>query len=236
MTRRKVVSIMQPTYLPWIGWFDLMDQADQFVLLDDVQFERHSWQHRNRIKTQNGELMLTIPVRRSGLATTIANAQISDPSALRKHRAAIMQSYARSRAIEDHRKTLDAIYDQVQPRLVDFLQPAIEWLRDALAITTPLITASELGVSGTKDERVRAICDALDATEYLATPGSEAYMKAGTAFDDGAIAVRYHTYSPAPYPQLHGDYISHLAALDVVLNAGEDARTVMLAGRGRATQ
>src|SRR3954471_6587239 len=92
----RTVAIMQPTYLPWLGLFDLMDQVDELVLLDSVQFERHSWQHRNRIRGANGEILLTVPVRNTGLATTIDKAQIADRRAVAKHLVTIRQSYIKA--------------------------------------------------------------------------------------------------------------------------------------------
>lgn len=228
---RRTVAIMQPTYLPWLGWFDLMDQADVFVMLDDVQFERHSWQHRNRIKGSQGEIMLTVPVRRTGLATTILEAQVSDTEAVRRHLTTILQCYARAAGLAPARDELEGLYASPDTTLVNVLMPLIRWLASQLAIDTPVLRSSELGVAGRKDELVRAICDSVGATRYLATAGSADYMAAGNAFDDGRIEVSYHNYQPATYSQLHGAFIPRLSALDAVLNLGREARGAMIAGR-----
>src|SRR4051812_37246521 len=128
----RTVAIMQPTYLPWLGLFDLMDQADELVLLDSVQFERHSWQHRNRIRGPAGEILLTVPVRNTGLATTIAEAQIADGRAVAKHLVTIGHAYAKSA----HRHLLDGLAPLYAPTdsLVEFLVPILEWLRAQLGV------------------------------------------------------------------------------------------------------
>ena len=226
----RTVAIMQPTYLPWLGLFDLMDQADEFVVLDTVQFERHSWQHRNRIRGAAGEIMLTVPVRNTGLATTIADAQIADARAVTKHHQTIRQAYAKA----VHRDLVDDIGPLFQPSgdtLVELLLPLIEWLREHLGVTTPMVRSSTLDVSGARDHLVRSICEARGATSYLATAGSRGYMSEGNAFDDSPITVRYHQYVCEPYPQLYRPFIPSLAALDAALVLGPDARDAMLAGR-----
>jgi hypothetical protein len=229
------VAIMQPTYLPWLGWFDLMDQADVFVVLDSVQFERHSWQHRNRIKSANGEVMLSVPVKRTGLDTTIRDAELSDPGAVRRHLLTIKGSYARAGHLEPAIGALERLYEEPGPLLCDLLLPIIVWCREVLRIETPVVRSGELDVEGKKDHLVRSICDAVGATRYLATAGSAEYMAAGDAFDDGLVDVTYHDYEPVPYRQLHGDFVPRLAALDAILNVGGDARQVMIDGRrGRA--
>lgn len=227
----RTVGVMQPTYLPWLGWFDLMDQVDVFVLLDSVQFERHSWQHRNRIKGGQGEIMLTVPVKRTGLTTTLAEAEISEPKAVRRHLSTIAQSYARAPHLAAARDRLEELYAAPGPSLLHVSLPLIDWLRAELGIETPVVRSSTLDISGHKDHLVRSICDAVGATCYLATAGSAGYMSQGDAFDDGAIEVRYHDYEPMPYPQLHGPFLPRLSALDAALNLGPAARETMISGR-----
>lgn len=231
MSSTKTVAIMQPTYLPWLGYFDLMDQVDEFVLLDCVQFERNSWQHRNRVKGPRGEVMLSIPVRRTGLATRLDVAEIADAGYARRHRCTIEQAYARSPHFDGVREAVRGLFAEESGRLVTRLLAWIGWLREQLGIGTPIVLASTLEVHGARDVLVRSICDARGATDYLATPGSRAYMEAGTAFADGGVTVRYHGYEPVPYSQPHGPFLPYLSSLDAVLNCGHRARDTMLAGR-----
>lgn len=230
-----LIGIAQPTYLPWLGYFDAIDQVDEFVLLDDVQFERHSWQQRNRVKGPQGEVLLVVPVKRTGLETRLCDAEIANIREVAKHRRTVEQAYARA----DHRESvLDAIGPTMADPpllLTDFTVGLIEAVMSLLGITTPLRRSSDLGVSGQKDGLVRSICDALDADAFLAAPGSRSYMEAGSAFADGAVTVRYHDFGCLPYEQLHGPFISHLSAIDAIMCVGQ-ARTcdLMVAGRGQS--
>lgn len=226
---------MQPTYLPWLGYLDMIDRVDEFVVLDTVQFERHSWQHRNRIKTAQGEHMLTVPVERTGLDTVLLDARIADEKAVTKHLRTIEQSYARAQHFAPARADLASFLSSPGRSLADFLVRVIDWLRDRLGITTPMVRASTLEASGRRDELVRSICDAMGATHYLAAPGSRDYMEAGTAFVDGNIEVEYHHFDCRPYPQQHGAFMPYLSSLDAILNLGPGAREVMLAGRRNPT-
>lgn len=231
MTAGKVLGIGQPTYLPWLGYLDLMDRSDEYVILDNVQFVRHSWQQRNRVKGPNGEVMLTVPVRKTGLHTTIGAAEIEHRGALRKHATTIRQAYAKAPHRQPFLDALEPIYADPPAGLLDLNLALLHQLRNAFGITTPLVLASSLDVSGHKDDLVRSICDARLADVYLSAPGSRAYIEAGTAFTDGRVGIRYHRYDCVPYPQLHGPFLPSLSAVDAVLNTGPDARRVLLAGR-----
>src|SRR5207253_2109109 len=159
---------------------------DEMVLLDAVQFERHSWQHRNRIRGAAGEVLLTIPVRNTGLATPIAEAEIADRRAVAKHLVTIRQCYAKS----THRDLLDELgplYEPSSDLLVDLLIPILEWLRERLGVRTPMLRSSTLAAHGSRDQLVRSICEERGATAYLATAGSRGYMTAGGAFDHSTI-------------------------------------------------
>src|SRR5262249_38942007 len=180
--------------------------------------------------------MLSIPVRRTGLATRLDAAEIADPDFARRHLRTIEQAYARSAHLEASHPALVDLYTGVPRWLLAYSRAWIEWLRTRLGVPTPIVLASTLALDGTKDALVRAICEARGATSYLATPGSRAYMESGTAFADGAIAVRYHAYDPAPYRQPHGTFVPYLSALDAVLNCGEKVREILLAGRRPAVE
>lgn len=227
----KCVAINQPTYLPWIGWFDIMDQADEFVLLDSVQFERHSWQHRNRLRDSRGELVLTVPVRQTGLATPICQALVADRRAVVKHFVTMTQTYARAPYGKALLDALEPLYADVPERLVDLNTGLIRRLADLLDIRTPVVKASDLPVGGRKDVLVRSICDVLGADGYLSGVGSRAYLEAGSAFDDGAVRIHYHEYECLPYRQAGAEFVPFMSAVDVLANTGPSARGVMVGGR-----
>jgi hypothetical protein len=228
----KRLGISQPTYLPWLGYFELMDRADEWVVLDTVQLERHSWQHRNRIKGPNGEILLVVPVGRpAGLDTRILEAEVIEPRALRRHLRSIEQAYAKAPHALPLLESLEPVLTSPPALLVDLNVALIEILRAHLMIATPLIRASSLFVAGRRDELVRGICDARGATVYVSAEGSREYLEGGGAFADGAVPIEYQHYVSVEHPQLHGDFMPNLSAVDAIANLGPRARDVMLQGR-----
>ncbi len=227
-----VVAIMQPTYLPWIGYFALMERVETFVFLDDVQFEKRSWQQRNRIKSSTGEIWLTVPVLSKGkFAQTIADVRINPDSRFpQDHLGSIRANYARAPHFGALFDALQERYAPASDRLLPLNISLIEWIAGLLGVRTPSIRSSSLGVADTKADRLVAICRKLGATRYLSPPGSAAYLEGDTAFDAAGIELAYHDYEHPVYPQLHGDFVSHLSALDLVMNTGSSARDIMLSG------
>src|SRR5262245_54310095 len=115
------VVVLQPGYLPWLGFFDQMRRADVFVYYDDVQYDTHGWRNRNRIKTQHGPLWLTVPVRHSGLSKPrILDVAIdSRTNWAKKHVASIRQAYAAAVFVKPYVAALEEVLMQPWERLVD---------------------------------------------------------------------------------------------------------------------
>src|SRR5689334_2081035 len=132
---------MQPTYLPWLGYFEMIDRSDVFVLMDDVQYVPKSWQQRNRIKTANGELMLSVPVQTSHRREqTIAETEIDarQPWAA-KHLRTVQLSYARAPHLREHLPALQELYARPWQRLRDLNAELIGWMCRAMGIGTPIV-------------------------------------------------------------------------------------------------
>ena len=229
----RTAVIMQPSYLPWSGYFDLMDQADVFVLLDTVQFDKRSWQQRNRIKTAQGELMLTVPVRSRGrFDQRIADVEIDlERRFTETHSRSVRLAYARAACASDLLGAWDAILDRRHARLADLNADLITWLRDALGLRTPILRSSSLDVSGKRVELLVDICRAVDAETYLSPAGSRGYIEENDLFAMNGITLRYQAYRPKPYRQLHGEFLPSLSVLDLLLNEGPNSLAVIRAGR-----
>jgi hypothetical protein len=229
----RTAVIMQPTYLPWCGYFDLMDQADIFVLLDSVQFDRRSWQQRNRVKGPQGEQWLTVPVRSKGrVEQRIADVEIDTSSGFaRRHVESLRHLYAKAPFYAAHAESLARILENGHARLAELSGDVIKWLRDALAITTPIVRSSVLEVTGKRVELLVDVCGAVGADCYLSPAGSRGYIEADDLFAQRGIALRYHAYSPVPYRQLHGAFLPYLSLVDVLFNEGERSLEIVRAGR-----
>jgi hypothetical protein len=228
----KKIAIMQPTYLPWIGYFALMAAVDEFILLDDVQFARKSWQQRNRIKGPSGLVTLTVPVHRTGvLDTPIDRVQIDWSSDFAgKHIRTIETAYAEASHFGEHWTALGQLIGRETPQLADYTIALIEKLRSALGINTTLLRSSTLQLSGKREGRLVAMCRARGAGTYVSPMGSHDYLEGSDAFESAGIELLYDNYSHPTYPQLHGDFISHLSAVDLLLNCGSSSLEILTRG------
>lgn len=226
------IAIMQPTYLPWIGYFAMIDRVDTFVFLDSVQFARRSWQQRNRIKTANGPQMLTVPVHKKGARDQkIAEVTIDDQGHFAdKHLRAIEHALAKAPHFDEHAAQLFAILQAGHERLVELNIELITWLTGAFGIESRFVRSSGLDVEGSKDELLADICRAFDATTYLSAPGSRAYIEASDAFERRGITVRYHDYDHPAYPQLYGTFAPYMSAIDLLFNVGPQSLDTLRSG------
>ena len=223
---------MQPTYLPWIGYFALMDRVDLFVFLNNVQFDRRSWQQRNRIKGANGVQTLTIPVHKKGLREqTIAEVGIvTDGDFPDKHVRTIELTYARAPYFDRYAEGLFEILQAGHTLLADLTISLIEWLAEKLGITTPSVRSNTLEAQGQKADLLADICVRLDIDNYVSPPGSRDYLDASEAFEQAAIPVSYAEYEHPVYPQLHGPFVPQMSVIDLLFNAGPDSLEVIRGG------
>jgi len=216
------IAIMQPTYLPWIGYFGMIDRADTFVFLDTVQFARRSWQQRNRIKTANGPQMLTVPVHKKGARDQkIAEVQIdADSHFAEKHIRAIEHALSKAPYFKDYAGDLFGILQVDHPKLADLNINLITWLTGALGVSCRFLRSSNIEASGAKADLLANICEALDGNVYISAPGSRDYIETSDAFDSHGITVAYHRYEHPTYPQLYGDFEPYMSAIDLLFNVG----------------
>ena len=231
----RTVAIMQPTYLPWLGYFDLMDQCDVFVILDTVQFDKRSWQQRNRIKTAHGEFWLTVPVLSKGRRTQIIREVEIDRSMNfhQQHLETIRHAYGKTPFFESYYAELSTIMRVPHSSLVDLTTALIDWLRQRLGVATPLIRSSRLEVEGKRVDLLVAICEAVGATRYLSPVGARAYLEGSSSFEQRGIDLCYQNYTHPSYRQLFGgEFVPYLSVIDVLLNEGENSPSIIRSGRG----
>lgn len=214
-------AIMQPTYLPWLGYFDLMRSANLFIIYDHVQFEKQSWQQRNRIRNKEGEIMLTIPVSKTnGLATRIKDVRIDlARNPLRKHLESIKFAYQKARNFSIFYPELERIYTQEYTFLLDINMRLIEFGAKALGLSPRFLFSSEMGIGNGRVESLIEICKQNGITNYFSPIGSKGYIEQNDLFLPNGIKLTYQNYSPSQYPQLrYPDFISHLSFIDFLFN------------------
>ena len=225
----KRLAIIQSSYIPWKGYFDIIRTVDEFVLLDDAQFTRRDWRNRNLIKTADGLKWMTIPVAAKGrFDEPIDSIGIAAPWAA-KHWATLCHAYARAPHFARLAPRLEAVYqDLAQETMLSAAnRRAIEALCAILGIATPIRWSRDYPVQGTRTERLVSICQAAGATEYLSGPSARAYLELDR-FAAAGIAVRFADYAGyAEYKQLHGGFTHGVSILDLLFNLGEDAPSAM---------
>ncbi len=228
------IAISQPAYLPWLGYFDLIDQVDVFVLLDCVQFEKQSWQHRNRIKTPTGLQWLTVPVLYKGyFGQRISEVLIRDADFTRNHLRAIELNYRRTRYFEQYFADLAGVLQtSCDKKLLDLTHNLILWFSRILGVKTPIVLASGLGGQGKRSELLVSLCRSLDAQYYLSPFGSAAYLVSDLPlFDNVGINVGFQHYEHPQYRQSFPPFVSHASVLDLVFNEGPDSLAILRNGR-----
>jgi WbqC-like protein len=223
--------VLQPGYLPWLGFFDQLRRADVFVYYDDVQYDKHGWRNRNRIKTQHGPLWLTVPVRHTGCGMPkILDIEIDmrTPWA-RKHVASIRQAYARAPFLQTYLPALEELLQRKWERLVDLDVACADLMAEWFGLGRPVARSSTLDVDGDQSERLINICRRLGASTYLSGDAARSYLDL-PRFERHGIGVQWQQYLHPVYPQLHGGFVSHLSALDLLLNCGEQAPLIAFGG------
>jgi hypothetical protein len=231
------IAISQPGYLPWTGFFDLIDQVDQFVLLDDAQFVKQSWHQRNRIKSATGLQWLTVPVIfRGRLGQSLCEVEIREPDFWQKHLRSVEVNYGRARYFETYFPQLKTILEDCgrDGRLIDLNLALILWIAGQLSIKTLMVRSSSLKIEGKKSEHLVSICERLGATDYL-SPRSATYLLDDLSmFADAGIGVWFQNYTHPEYEQRFPPFLPYPSVLDLLFNEGPEAGEIMRGGRGMA--
>jgi hypothetical protein len=228
-SQTKRVAIVQSSYIPWKGYFDLIRAVDHFILLDEVQFTKRDWRSRNRIKTKDGPAWLTIPVQTKGRFTqSIRETRVSDRGWGERHWQTIHASYARAPYYGDYAPAFEALYrEPVSDLLSDINHAFIAAICRALDISTTITWSSHYHAAEGRTERLVELCTAVGATTYLSGPRARDYLDEA-AFTAAGITVEWADYDGYPeYPQVHPPFDHFVSALDLIFCAGPDATSYM---------
>lgn len=218
--------ILQPSFLPWRGYFDLIHRCDVFVFYDDVQYDKHGWRNRNRIKTANGPAWLTVPVAKKGNVTvgvTINSIEISEERRwAAKHVQTIRQAYARAPFLAEYAPLIDELYADIPALLADFTIRTTIRLAKELGLDRTFVRSSDLAATGERTERLVGIVREVGATDYLSGPAASDYLDE-RQFAEAGIGLEYMSYDYAEYPQLHPPFEPQVSVLDLLLMTGPQA-------------
>jgi len=231
--------ILQPSYLPWRGYFHLMQRADVFVHYDDVQYTRQDWRSRNRIRVPGGSEWLTIPVETAGFLTNrllIKDARVNwGRQWNRSHRDKIVRSYARTPHFKRYLPVIDEILSAREELLVAYTIPLVERLAAALGIvSTRFVRSSELGIEvDDPTERLVRICAHLGADRYLSGPSAKDYLDE-SRFTRAGIELEYMEYRYPAYQQIDDVYEPAVSVIDLLFMTGEQAPDYIWGDRANA--
>jgi len=227
------IAILQPAYLPWLGFFDLMEQVDTFVLLDNVQFEKRSWQQRNRIKTPTGLQLLTVPVKSRGrFDQRISDVEISESEFWRDHVRSIEVNYRRAPFFAKYFDECVTVLSRTESGLLlDLTASLIDWIAAKLGLTTPVVRASALQQGGVRTELLKNLCVRLGAREYLSPIGSADYLIGEEhLMTSSNVAVYFHHYVHPEYSQQFPPFVPYASAIDLLFNEGPRSREILRRG------
>lgn len=218
-----VVGIHQLHYLPWLRYVEKIVHSDVFVVLDNIQFNKNGWQNRNRLKTAAGETLLTVPVR-AHAGQTLDQVRIHNGvNWKRKHWRTLEQSYRKAGHFPDIAPFLEDVYTRDWEYLNDLNRYMLDHFLKILGVTTRVVYASELGAPGAATERLVNIIKAVGGdTYYTGAYALDTYLDRGELERSG-IKLRVQHWTPPVYPQLHGDFVSDLSIVDLLMNCGDRA-------------
>jgi hypothetical protein len=219
----KRVAILQSNYIPWKGYFDIIHDVEEFIFHDDVQYTKQDWRNRNRIKTPDGLVWLTIPVGASE-HRNICDVELPQ-SWGPGHWRQIERAYARAPYFEMWRPLLEDSFTKTNWRfLSEVNQHLIRTIaREALGLQTRFRDSRELALTGRKQDRVLEILRKVGASTYVSGPAAKSYLDPAR-FDAEDIELVWKDYSGYPeYPQMYGPFVHEVTVLDLLFHTGADA-------------
>lgn len=228
------LAVLQPGYLPWLGYFDQMIRSDVFLHYDTVQFDKNGWRNRNRVPGISGPIWLTVPVQ-VHLGDRLDQIRIADDHRWkRKHLATLRQLYGRSGHAEPYLAGLEAILNEPWERLVDLDIALIGQLVEWLGITTRTARVSSLEIDGTPSQRLVALCQMFGADRYLTGDAARDYLDVGS-FERAGIEVEWQQYSHPVYPQPHAqpatngqsEFVPYMSVVDLLLSCGASSGNIL---------
>lgn len=217
-----ILSAHQPAYLPWLGYFDKIVRSDVFIYLDTVQFEKNSFINRNQIKTPQGALWLTIPVKTKGHTIgSLRTTEIDDSQPWRtKHLKSIEMNYRRAARFDECFPKIKALINIPESNLAEYCLRQLRFWLDELHIDTRVVRSSELPITSGKSDLVFDLCQHFGAQRYLSGALGRDYL-VEKDFNNAGIAIEYQSFKSPAYPQLWGAFIPNLCVLDWWMSGAE---------------
>lgn len=226
-------AIMQPTYMPWLGYIEMIASSDIYVAFDSAQFTKKTFDHRNKIKTANGVIYLSLPVQKASQKTNTCDIKISysQGNPLEKHFKAIELAYKKASYFEKYRPLFEKFYSKKYDLLRDLNIDMIKLICNILEIKTKIILSSDLNDKNDlgKTERVINLCKEANITHLYDAHGAEKLLDK-SLFKKEGISIDFQKYEHPEYPQLWGEFIPYLSVIDLIFNQGDKSLSIIKSG------
>ena len=223
-----IVSVHQPQYLPWLGYFHKIYSSDAFVFLDNVQYKDREYQNRNRIRTKDGWMWLTVPVlKNNGSYPNISDVRIDNLQDWRKrHWRSLISNYGQAPFFKQYRDFFEDLYRRDWNALVDLNIYIVKEMMSLLGIEKPVYMESGLGIGTKNTKRIIDICSALKADTYLSGAGGKAYLDE-KLFVSGGVDLKYQEFAHPEYKQRYEPFEPFMSAVDLLFNHGGDSLKIL---------
>ena len=224
----KKIAILQSNYIPWKGYFDLINMVDEFIFYDDMQYTKRDWRNRNKIKTPQGIHWLTIPVRQENLEQKIKDTKIADKKWNIKHWRTIFQNYSKAKYFKDYKDIFEELYLTCDEEYLSQINyKFITTINEILEIKTKLSWSSEFELVDGQTEKLLGICKDCNADIYLSGPAAKDYFNEELAKQEN-IKVEWMDYiGYKEYEQLNPPFEHGVTILDLIFNKGDRAKEFM---------
>jgi hypothetical protein len=232
-----ILSVHQPQYIPWLGYFDKIARSDCFVILDQVQYKSREYQNRNRIRTKNGSMWLTVPVKSKGRGREkICDIHIDNSNGWRKkHCNSLKAWYKGARFFHRYFPFFEEVLTGDWEKLEEINMHIIQFMLKELDINTTVYFESDLDITSTKTDRIIDLCRILNADIYLSGSGGRDYLEE-EKFEREDIRLVYQDFTHPTYRQQymarHSGFMPHMSCIDLLFNEGEKSREI-LRGKNR---
>lgn len=231
----RVASVYQPSYIPYLGYFQRLAASDVHVVYDHVLFDRYWFMHRNKIRTAGGWIWLTVPIKSGkGSQLKITDAKIDNSRDWRSdHLGKIKKWYSRSEYFDTYYPMLEMFYEHGDwETLVDVTGQFRDIVCTLLGIEVEICNSSELGITKQSSQGILETCTKVGANEYLSGPFGPDYLDIGL-FTRAGIVVKIHKFEPTPYKQAYRGFEPNMSIIDALFNVGlERTRTLVGSSHG----
>ncbi len=222
----KTISIHQPGYLPWLGFFKKIQSSDIFVFLDDVQFEKNGWHNRNKIITTEDSMWLTVPVHvKLGMHLNKVRIDYSS-NWIKKHEKSIEMNYNKSSFFKKYWPDFKKIYEKKYELLINLNLEIIKKSMEILNIKTETILSSSLDIKEKKSTRILQICKSLNASAYIAGTLGKNYIDTND-FEKNSIDIIFQNFQHPTYSQKSKLFLPNMSIIDLLFNEGNKAEQIL---------